>query len=97
MYYEVQPGDQDHAHASQALAGQVSAFMLRLRPLKGVKWAQNSVLITLLDGAATIAASMSIPAETCVNYFLERYRDRRQEIRLSSDSIELPSDRKVIR
>lgn len=87
MYYEVKPHDPEHTRASQHVAIMISDYMRNLGTFRGVGWAQNSVLLALLDGAATIAASMSIPVEECLNYFRENYRNRELQIRATGATL----------
>jgi len=83
MYYEVKPHDPEHTRSSQHVAIMVSDYMRNLGAFRGVGWAQNSVLLSLLDGAATIAASMSIPVDECLNYFRENYLNRKAQMTAS--------------
>lgn len=81
MYYEVKSDDPEHVRVKQHIAMMVGDYMKNLGKFRGVKWAQNCVALSLVEGAASIAASMGMPLDDCIRYFTENYRARREELK----------------
>lgn len=89
MHY-VKPHDPAYPPASFALATLIAEYMAKLktkRPptIDDERWCQEAVMLTLIDGVATIAASMGYPVEMVNNVLSQAYHARRREIGSAAD------------
>jgi len=75
----IKPFDNQFPFVSGTLTRVIREYMQALIPAHGVGWAQEAVLLTLLDGAGAIGGLCGISKAELINRLTERYDHRREE------------------
>lgn len=85
MFY-VKPFDPNFRAVSLGMASIISDYLTNLktahaRTVDGEHWCQEAVMLTMIDGVATIGAAMGYDVEMLCNRLRENHRYRKAEMK----------------
>lgn len=78
----IKPFDPDYSNVAQAFALLMRDYMQKVASMRQDRhWAQEAVMLAMIDGVATIGSSMGYPVEALKTHLGERYKSRQDEMR----------------